>query len=428
MSHWKSSNVMVDCDGNVGTSKNMVRFPTVQLYKISKSVSLGTWREIDDEDEDDRTDYSHILTAKGVVLPPGFAFKFLFKIHYCNLTPVWSVTTVGKICDVVGFDKRNQHTFIVNYDKEYSCFTDKNTSHVELKTHFLTDDERNNSVSLAFTFRHITIESRFFHETADIPKLTDRLAVFPCDCSLVLPCDSSIPCHSFILKASSSYFNTILEYNLDGQIITSSIFDRDQDGLLFIRISSDEYDLKTWKLALDWMHTNELPAEPINVLQNLYCLGDMFQIHGLPLYVLVIITSVLDNFNFVHVNPYLVSLMTMALHYSTSSSVNDDLKIRWKNLLTISEDLLDKHSEIFFKRNEEFLIAYVEYVHERRRILGIEPQVGSVLLGKRSWPRLLFFFIFILRNFTYIFVLLQHLTKPTCVFFHFFQSTNQNGC
>lgn len=384
MSHWESTNVLIDREGNVGSLRNMIKYPIISLYSVFKG-DFGNWNLLDDEF--DKTNYSHILTSKGVRLQSGFSYKLIFKIQVLDLSPVRSIDVEGPILDLVGFDKHDTQTFVKNTECCYECYTEKNTQFIHLKTRTITfsDSLEKCAFSVRFSSKIVTHTTHF--STYDIDCLPRLLEEYPCDCQIILADGSRMFCHSLVLKASSHFFNTAIHYSIDEQVLAKSIFTLSDDGLMTLNLIDNEFSSKLWELAFHWMLYNQLPLDNIDILQDLYSLGDFYQIRGLPKHILVILRKSLDKNSFVHVNPFLLSLMSMALSFSTSDFVEENMKHQWQDILASAEKLLSAHPELFSKNNEEFLIGYSEYLQERRKIFGIECKDSYIVLGKRNWSR-----------------------------------------
>lgn len=385
MTHWSNANVMVDRDGNVGTLRNLIHYPIVSLVKVMKG-EFDNWSLVD-TDDDDTTNYSHILTRKGVQLPHGMAYKLLFKVQILDHTPVKKVKFTGPVLDVIGLDHGDNQTFVKNGCTKYECYSEHTTRFVEMRTSTVSQSDSLETCSVFFQFGLKPIVSTAMCQGAGIPTLSSSLDLFPKDCQLVLADGSKLFCHSLVLRASSSFFNTAITYVAENKCYHQTLFTENKNGLLTFNLVEDGFNIVLWADALHFMLYSNVEMNDIERMQDLYMLGDYYQIKGLPQYIVLALRHSLDKWHFIHVNPYLISLLTMSLHFSTSNFIDSDLRHQWLDILNGCEKILAAHPEIFAKNNEEFLVGYGEYLKQRRQLFGLDNKDTYVVLGKRNWSR-----------------------------------------
>jgi len=358
-------NFYVDSHRNCGPIHLMEAMPYWRLQKVYKGL---------DEDHmvlvpENEFEYAHALVQdKGVKLEPGYIYRFHILMH--GTAPINHVYYSGNIRDIVGKSKMNLDTFVVNPSMHYRSYSRVHCDRIIVTTNMiLTDDASLNVVPQFEMFAP--------SEHSDIPTLEDKLRLLPRDTILELRSGTQIMVHSFVLQAGSGYFRAALDF-------------QDSPGKTdwHLKMEASAFCDEVWRAAVDFMYNPVVSLTDIEQLQDLVALGDEFIVNSLVVVATRRIKELIEDELPAGTNPYLVSVMTMAVFYM--SKLDDSCKAEMRQLMWTCESVVRNMGNSMLQ-NDEFILAYGEYVRYRKSVLPDEPERDSRkkpfrLLGKRCWP------------------------------------------
>lgn len=309
-----------------------------------------------DAKEDESVERSHILCDKG--MPAVAGCRFEFHIEVCPPTRVTVVEFQGNVDDVVGFNERPQHVFVLNKNKTYSVYTDRPCTRIVMKTAVLKEEDKPISIRPYF-------KTSFYDSNEDVLSLADRLRLSNPDFRIKLNSGQFIPIHQTVLRANSGYFDSVIEWKKEVE---------------FVEADADFTD-NTWSAAVRFMYDTDVDSETIEELQELLVLGNKYLVKDLSIVAARRLKALINDSCYENVTPYLISVMHMVADYK--STADDRLQMELHDMMNCCKSFMHSNCHQLWKERD-FVIEYAKFLEAHDEVKEGE-RTPMLMLGKRKW-------------------------------------------
>jgi hypothetical protein len=291
-------------------------------------------------------------------------YKIVFDVYpACRVT---DVRFSGPLFDVMG-KNGDDVTFIKYPKRKYSCFTDRNTDKIVVKTCKV-------GAPTTFWFEPDFVSNRF-----EVPKetLESRIRAQPTDMELVVPGEEPtvLPVHSFVVRASTEFFDNAAKFNGSSRIALC-----------------DKFSVDAWKMAVNYMYSPVIESTCIPDIQDLMMIGDMYQIKSLVLSGAIRLRNFVNDNVTVNALAYVLSIMSLGCHFVARH--DDSIEKEMVELCQACMYLIVNKAEDLMQ-DREFLKAFNEIIpmleemegvlHLRNAGLEEFDRRPVMILGKRKW-------------------------------------------
>jgi len=362
-----------DSQGNFGPLSLMSTKPYWKVDSVHRGLDFDDMTRV----ECSEIEMAHVLVQnRGVQLETGYVYKFLIRFHCAHGLEIERVEFQGPVYDIVGKNRKlscfSQNVFVINPERKYYSMSKMDCEYFELQTKMITTADT--------TKLYVRPYFRISYDAtlSDIPSLDMRIRMLPCDMKIVLPSGKVIDIHSIVAAASSAFFKAAIDFGQYSGGATDKV----------VRIEDASLSDEAWSAAVEFMYKADLFEDSIELLQDLVVIGDKYMVDSLTLMAVRRLIYIVDDEVYAKAGPYVISLMTMAVHYM---SRGDETVSTYMNLLLKScESFIRSRSNDLF-HSEEFCMAFAEFIRTKKHLLEdgtvlIQPIRTPVrVLGKRVW-------------------------------------------
>jgi len=362
-----------DTQGNFGPLTLMNTKPYWKVDCVTKGLDHDDMTKVDYKE----IEMAHILVDKrGVQLETGYVYKFTIRLHCAHGLSIERVNFEGPVLDIVGSSRNmscySQNVFVINPERRYYSMSRMDCDSFELRTKMITVSDHGRL--------YVKPHFRIAHELTltDIPSLDMRIRMLPCDLKIFLPSGTALDIHSIVAAANSAFFKAAMDFGRHSGEATDKV----------IRIEDDSFSDEAWRAAVEFMYKADLFENSIELLQDLVMIGDKYMICSLTLMAVRRLICIVDDEVYAQAGPYVISLMTMAVHYM---SRGDETVSTHMNLLLRSCEGLIRSNNTDLFQSEEFCIAFADFLKTKKHLLKDDDLlIGPVrtpvrVLGKRTW-------------------------------------------